>query len=95
MTRWVLATATIGTLTGCALVLGRAGAIGVAVTAASILAIYGIRAVRRDREKWMRRGREEVWQRRLRETPGAVRGGKDPDWLFNAPYWQLPEEWKR
>ncbi len=51
MTRWFLAAAAIGALTGCALILGRAGAIGVAVTAAGVIAIYGIRAVRRDRQR--------------------------------------------
>lgn len=66
------------------LILGlgpRDAGICIAVIAACVILRYLIKAIQEGREL-NRALREDVWARR----------DMDPDWVFNAPYWQLPSE---
>lgn len=63
--------------------------VALAISAFCVIAVYAVKAIEKDHA---RRYRQQVWDRRIAETPGAVRGGQDPDWLFKAPFWQLPSD---
>lgn len=99
-----IARATLAILTCCGLGVAAGSAIlhlgpklaglGIAITAAAVLLLELCNAIRRDRER-MRRGREAVWQRRIEETPGAIRGGKDPAWLVGMKPWPVGDDERR
>jgi hypothetical protein len=59
----------------------RDGGICIAIIAACVILRFLIKAVQEDQEMTRRLERERVWRRR----------DMDPDWVFNAPYWQIPE----